>query len=258
MRITSLLRLFLILEKTKNIPSIEESDKYLNDIITGYKKNMIINKLKYEIRKNKLGQNTDRYVEKEIPKSVEELKKQVQDNSQDETSAEQVPRNKTHARLLEKLRERKLSPTSKNMLTKNEVDLKIDGQNYVALSIVRSVDPSIKRLPMKIKGAFETELECSNYVKSLIEFDDDYDIFVAKMYVWLPCIPDIEKIEQEYGNEQLNQLNKGHKNNEQVIKGFMHKQNKNMDLSSTEFLNEDVSTLLDKLEKDDPLNHRKE
>jgi len=266
-----------ICENYKFIPShpyfekttTKEVDEHLNNIVTDYKKKMVINKLKYEVRRNKLGQNTDRYVEeikKEIPKEI--LKEipdvqEIQDISQiTDNLEEKAPIHKVHHNLIEKMKKRKAESLMKNVLNTTECSIKVQGQNYVALTVVYDKEclnddnyNVSKRFPMKIKGSFETEEECSKYVKSLIEFDDDYDIFVAKMYVWLPVTPDIEQIEQEYNDEKLNSLNKGHKQNEDTIKQFMHKQSKNLDFSSKELF-DSGSDIIKKLENIDPLAYK--
>jgi len=210
----------------------EEQDKFLNDIIVNYKIERETAKQIYEKRKSKLMLNKKRIIEKERkeplkPKEdqevlIEDIKKpNIDDN-------DEIPRNPTHARLLKKkalLRKEKEAKelelkTKKVNINTKFVSNKLDGQNYAAITFVgNDIDQKNKdRCAMKVRGIFNTYDECSNFCKELIEIDDTYDILVADLYKWLPCSPDVEKIEQVHTKEQLNTMYQAHEKESKNVK----------------------------------------
>lgn len=231
----------------------EDNDKYLNEIIIKHKYNLIYNKLKFENRKDKLYNNEDRFVEFDnkseevLKKEFEELNKKEEEKKSLLKTEDSVPIHATHARLKElmkKKKEEKQKKEEEEIKSKTrDLDLspskiKCGSYNYVAITFVFNpdCDPSnpkfYERIPIKIRGAFNTEEECKEYIKQLIEENDMYDIVCTPMYVWVPCNPDISKIQNEYKDEQLNLLAKGHVKESQNVNTFYSKKNETLDLNN--------------------------
>ena len=222
-----------IVEMYKWVPSVpyleqvtqEQVDDFLNNVIIKYKIEREEARLTFEYRKNRLMQNKDRFVEKNPKDSKDSYTVRDVPDSTDVPDVseivEQEPRNSTHARLIEKLKKRReeirKTMTSKEHESKEQKvrvpkrklapsSLKVDGQQYVLISYVGNTGTN-SRVAMKIRGVFDSYEECDNYCKELYEFDDTYDILIADMYKWLPCDPEVSKIEnQVHSNEKLNQL----------------------------------------------------
>lgn len=74
---------------------------------------------------------------------------------------------------------------------------------------------------LKIRGSYSTAEEASARAKKLQRNDDVHNIFVAEVGKWLAWDPSPNNIaEQEYQNEQLNELMKSYKENEQQREQF--------------------------------------
>jgi hypothetical protein len=218
----------------------DQVDNFLNDIIVKHKVEREESRLIFEYRKDKLMQNKHRFVEKELPKAegaegvseageadrVVEAGETVDagetvravDVKAPETSiasseiSEMVneaktpaPRNKTHARLLKKIMEKKeilreqINPRKRLTASK----AKIDNQNYVVIAFVGNTGNN-NRIVMKIKGCFNTYEECQEFCKEAHDIESSYDLLVAEMYNWLPCDPNVNDIKQVHDDEQLN------------------------------------------------------
>jgi hypothetical protein len=228
---------------TPNRPSMkpetqEDVDKFLNDVIVKYKIEREEARLVYEYRKEKLMVNENRFVEnEEQPPEIDF--KNANKLAEEASKITNQARDKTHARLKEKLRQRQeATKTAEGSATVAESTAtkttegsaktvehtkvqqmpnlpkkhltgsnnRIDGQNYVALSYVGNTGNN-NRVAMKIRGVFDKYEECAEFCKELQEVDNDYDIVVADMYRWLPCDPDVSKIQnQVHDDEQLNRL----------------------------------------------------
>ncbi len=263
-----------IIEMYKFVPSyphldpnmtLDKSDKYLNDIIVRYKTNQVASSLFYDLRKNKLKKNKERYVEDaKSPEEIEAITREYRDSIEKENEAikqsaeikvnEEVQknaRNATHARLIEKMNKKKEEALKVSLEKKKEAvprkalnmrasDIKCDNYNFVALICVKdpSADPdSSERIPVKFRGFFSTEQECREYIVELMEIDDTYDIICTPMYVWVPCNPDTSKIESEYQEEELNTLNKGHKKETKSVNKYRFEREKEL------ILEEDSKTI---------------
>jgi hypothetical protein len=217
-----------IVELYEYVPSYPMDEKvdanqYLHKIVFNYRDKFYMDRELYTIRKNKLINNKNRYKEEDLPD--EELEKLFEKSGivENEVSKldpiqnsekDEKPRNKTHERLLEKLKNRKNNST-KTENTKNISELilepsklKCSMYNYAAITFVS--DPynnaPNSRTAMKIRGFFEDEEACRAHIEKLMEFDDMFDIFLVKMYVWLPSNPDVEKIPKKFRDDKLNML----------------------------------------------------
>jgi hypothetical protein len=74
---------------------------------------------------------------------------------------------------------------------------------------------------LKIRGVFGSQEEAVAKSKKLQRNDPIHNIFVGELGKWLPWDPNPKDIaEQEYAEDQLNQLMKGYKNNEESREKF--------------------------------------
>ena len=109
-------------------------------------------------------------------------------------------------------------------------DTAISGQNYCLISFVSPQgNQKCDVNGVKIRGSFDTLDEANARASQLREIDPDFDIYVAAVGRWLPWYPDASKVpEIQYQEEQLNNLVKGHKENE--IKSKQHFEQRKRDL----------------------------
>jgi hypothetical protein len=74
---------------------------------------------------------------------------------------------------------------------------------------------------LKVRGVFGSQEEAVSRSKKLQRNDPIHNIFVGEIGKWLPWDPDPKDIsEQEYAEDQLNQLMKGYKQNEEAREKF--------------------------------------
>jgi hypothetical protein len=74
---------------------------------------------------------------------------------------------------------------------------------------------------LKVRGVFGSQEEAIGRSKKLQRNDPIHNIFVGEIGKWLPWEPNPKDIgEQEYAEEQLNQLMKGYKQNEEAREKF--------------------------------------
>lgn len=72
---------------------------------------------------------------------------------------------------------------------------------------------------VKVRGSYPTQEEAELRAKLLREIDEDHDIFVGPVGLWLPWDPEPAKTERvEYSEELLNQLMHEKKKNEEFAK----------------------------------------
>ena len=214
-------------------------DTYLNNIIVKYKKKLLLDKIKYDYRKDKLLSNEGRFTEEEMPdqfkdKDVRDIHNEIVEKEKESKNEEKEienARDPVHARLIKKFNEKmkkkleiensgKLTGSLNNGLFK----LKCGNLRFVAITYVKDVykPESTDRIAIKIKGAFATEAEAKQYIEDCD--DQNFDIVVSEMYGWIPCNPDYSSVENEYNDNQLNILHKAHKS-EAAKAGIMMKKN---------------------------------
>lgn len=69
---------------------------------------------------------------------------------------------------------------------------------------------------LKVRGVYDTYNEAAARAKTLQKLDPSFNIYVAQVGFWLPWDPDTHDVQdQEYADDQLNQLMKKYKENEQ-------------------------------------------
>ncbi len=114
-------------------------------------------------------------------------------------------------------------------LEDNELNLmeeikKIEFQNYAVISMIPKGNNS--RIPINIKGIFNTYEEAEKHTDYLNTVCDDYDIFIVDMYKWFVSDPDISKVKnQKYGsnNKELQDLLDSKKEEEKRAQIFHNK-----------------------------------
>lgn len=227
-----------ILEMYKWVPTIpfdsektqEYVDNFMNDIVINYKIEREEARIKFETRKTRLMENTDRFKEKELDQKEENTKlldllpdvSSITNNVEEEI----VNIHPTQARLRKLLKERESQKESQsqsqsqkeNNNNKNsnrplnapkkrlsQTKTKIEGQNYAIVSFVGNTG-SNKRAMMKIKGIFDNYQECDEKCKELRDIDDTYDMLITEMYKWVPCDPEVSNIKQIHTDDKLNTL----------------------------------------------------
>jgi hypothetical protein len=98
-----------------------------------------------------------------------------------------------------KIREASVEDDFKNFLDKNEdrLNTQFNKEN--------SFQTSVRGL--KVRGIFSTQEEAEMKCKSLREYDQNHDIFVGPVGIWIPWDPDAYKTGKvEFMEEELNQL----------------------------------------------------
>ena len=100
--------------------------------------------------------------------------------------------------------------------------LQIPGQKYALISVVSpSSSQKNDTCGVKIRGVFETVEEANIQAKKLSQVDPLFDVFLVELYKWLPIPPDKEMIQnQEYQDEVLNSIVKGHADEQIRAKEF--------------------------------------
>ena len=100
--------------------------------------------------------------------------------------------------------------------------LTVPGQRYALISVV---SPQSKQkndiCGVKIRGVFNSQEEGQRHAQRLQKVDTTFNIYLVDMYKWLPIPPDDENIEDnEYTEEKLNEIVKGHKEQQILSKQF--------------------------------------
>lgn len=207
-----------IVEMYKFVPSYpsleqetqEDLDEMMNASVIAYKKERERAHQIYVYRKDKLMKNKNRIIEK--PLEDEQKKKELEDSLKiDPKKSKKTDKSQKKIIPLVKNANVKNNRNDSNVkVLSNVVDSKVHNQNYVAICYV-SPTGSNKRIPMKIKGGFNTYDDCQKHCNELMEIDDTYDIVVSDMYSWIPSDPDISNLEFVYSNRELNELDNAHK-----------------------------------------------
>jgi hypothetical protein len=79
---------------------------------------------------------------------------------------------------------------------------------------------------LKVRGTYATAAEAEARAKKLMRTDPNHNILLGEVGKWLPWDPSPNAIkEQEYAEEQLNQLMKNYKKNEQNVEEFYKERN---------------------------------
>ena len=118
--------------------------------------------------------------------------------------------------------------SNKNTVDYLDEDPIISGQKFTCLSFLTDKKNKIKIMGIKSRGNFDTYEKACEYASKLQKLDPYFHVYVGNVGQWLPFdpAPDSDKVEnQEYANEQLNKLMKGHKENQEKANDY-HEQRK--------------------------------
>jgi len=109
-------------------------------------------------------------------------------------------------------------------------DIPISGQKFCLLSFVSPTGNQKSDINgLKVRGSFDTLEEANKKANELRSIDPDFDVYIASVGKWLPWYPDPKTIPDiQYQEEQLNQIVKGHKENQ--IKSKQHFEERKRDL----------------------------
>lgn len=103
-------------------------------------------------------------------------------------------------------------------------------QNFVCLSFFEGTDKDDKKLTyLRVGGTFDKYEDACEHAKNINQVDNAHNVFVGEVGKWLPfsTTNTNEYTEDvEYANEQLNELMKGYRANQEKAKLF-YEHNKN-------------------------------
>ena len=104
----------------------------------------------------------------------------------------------------------------------NEDVIRVPGQNFALLSKVSPDGPQKNTdCGIKIRGVFSNKEEAGAWAQKLQKTDSTFDIYVVDMYKWLPVFIENDDIEdQEFTEKRLNDIVKGHKEQQILSKQF--------------------------------------
>ena len=99
---------------------------------------------------------------------------------------------------------------------------------------------------IKVRGVYATYREAEIRAKVLQKIDPTFDVFVGQVGYWLPLIVDTNHVENnEYANEQLNELVKSYKDNQNKKDIFYQERTKEMKENATRELRENEKKKLE-------------
>jgi len=98
----------------------------------------------------------------------------------------------------------------------------VPGQRFALVSIVGPDQPQkTEKCGLKIRGCFATVEEARSHVKEIMDDDPHFDVYVMDMYQWVLFPPDRSAIQDAtYQEKYLNELMKGHMENQKRAKTF--------------------------------------
>lgn len=108
-------------------------------------------------------------------------------------------------------------------------DPRIPSQEWTCISFLMDKENKSKIVGVKSRGNYRTYEEACTQAEKLQKLDPYFNVFVGPVGKWLPFdpSPNSEHVEdQHYGESQLNEIMKGHKENQEKAKIY-HQQRKN-------------------------------
>ncbi len=87
----------------------------------------------------------------------------------------------------------------------HETNIKIQLQEYAIISYINWSGKN-KKIPICIKGIYESENATNERIKELMYIDNTYDLLIVPLYKWIPCDPDLKGIKNEFKDPRLNNL----------------------------------------------------
>lgn len=115
-------------------------------------------------------------------------------------------------------------------------EITIPGQKYALISVVSPTsNQKNDTCGVKIKGVFETLEEAQLHAKKISKIDPLFDVFLVELYKWLPIPPNKDMIEsQEYQDNMLNGIIKGHAEEQQKAKAFFAERKNDLMLGNSD------------------------
>jgi chromosome segregation ATPase len=99
-------------------------------------------------------------------------------------------------------------------------------QNFVCISFIVDQTKKSTLTGTKIRGVFKDLDSASQHAKKIQQIDPAHNVFVGEMGKWLAFDPDTTSKaagNAEYANDQLNEIMKGHEDNQEKTKIFYDK-----------------------------------
>jgi len=101
-----------------------------------------------------------------------------------------------------------------------------EDQNFVCISFIADQANKTTLTGTKIRGVFKDLDSASKHAKKIQQTDPVHNVFVGEMGKWLAFDPDTTSKaagNAEYANDQLNEIMKGHEDNQEKTKIFYEK-----------------------------------
>lgn len=209
----------------------ESVDDKLNEFIVDHKTKKEYKKQLFEARKEKLKNGSTKVVEFD---TVEfERKAEFKGKMTDKDVAEHMK----HVESLFNKKDTRISEIQKDTRINEIIELsgldveggegldmtpcntKVLGQEYALVTYVGNTGKN-ERIPINIRGVFESAEKAESHIEQIMSIDDTYDVVVTQMYCWVPCDPDTDSVKRVYPNEKLNNLFESHQNENINTKSF--------------------------------------
>lgn len=204
----------------------ESYDKFLADIVKEHRIETEVSRLSFEVRKHKLKNNKDRFIEKErieLPIVNDEIPDPNPENGKD---------NNENSNEVDKSNRKKYTFDSddsdddedkKDLEYLTKINVKMDEYNFVAVTFVgANHEVENKRCAIKIRKFFETLAQAETFCKELQQIDPIFDTTVVQMYNWIQCNPDLSNINVVHDNDKLNKLLNTSENTETEVSNFVN------------------------------------
>ena len=155
----------------------------------------------------------DHKLEIEEKKQIFELRKEVLIQNKNKTReqkinnapVEKVPEGKLTKEMEEVHNEWKGIKQSKKVYKKKDWKkqrlntapsvLQLPGQKIAVITFIGNTGKN-KRIPINIRGIFNSSEEASSHIETCMGLDDTYDMVPTEMYSWIPCDPDLKSVKE--------------------------------------------------------------
>jgi hypothetical protein len=167
---------------------------------------------------------------------VVSINKQIEESSNDlekKEMAKEAEELRKHRLQVDQLINGFNAYVSKNMKDINKTTIKEDYDDFLYRKQTELEDKFYAKNDfktsmrgMKVRGVYGSQEEAAIRARKLAKLDDKFDIFCALVGKWTPWDPSVHQIpDQEYAEEQLNELMKAYKKNEEATDDF-YRENK--------------------------------
>ena len=104
---------------------------------------------------------------------------------------------------------------------------------------------------LKVRGVYDTKREADVRAKVLQKLDSSHNVFIGQVGYWLPWDPDPTNMDTEYLEEELNNLVKEYKSNENRMDDFYQQQTRDRAQMAKDQVDELIG--IDGIFKNDPI-----